>query len=43
VLKRFSAVILAVSQPFLGRFWAENGGKLGRFGLQKDHFWRFTT
>ena len=28
-LKRFSAVPLAVSQPFLSRFWAENGGKLG--------------
>ena len=28
-LKRFSAVPLAVSQPFLSRSWAENGGKLG--------------
>ena len=29
MLERFSAVHIAVSQPFLSRSWAENGGKLG--------------
>jgi hypothetical protein len=28
-LGRFSAVLTAVSQPFLRRSWAENGRKLG--------------
>jgi hypothetical protein len=37
-LERFSAVSIAVSQPFLSRSWDENGGKLCFLGCNEAIF-----
>ena len=36
-LERFSAVTIAVSQPFLSRKWAKNGGKLGFGSVHRNN------